>query len=49
MLRWLFKRRKKKAVEPYVCKCVYPVGTINLCKKWGCPDDPNWKGDGCRP
>lgn len=20
----------------------------SLCSKFGCPDDPNWKGDGCK-
>ncbi len=20
-----------------------------LCRKYGCPDDPSWKGDGCAP
>ena len=20
-----------------------------LCRRYGCPDDPNWKGDGCAP
>jgi hypothetical protein len=29
---------------PFKC----PHGDDLLCRKYGCPDDPNWKGDGCR-
>jgi len=41
---WPFKRRKKK--EPFVCP--HKGLGSELCKKYGCPDDPDWHGDGCR-
>ena len=48
MLRW-FKWRKKEPKVPFVCPHKDPItGTQDrLCRKWGCPDDPDWKGDGC--
>lgn len=27
----------------YVCE-----HNDSLCRRYGCPDDPNWKGDGCK-
>jgi hypothetical protein len=48
---WPFKRKQKVRKEPYVCPHAAEyetVGVPNMCRKYGCPDDPNWRGDGCR-
>lgn len=29
--------------EPFECP-----HDDSLCRKYGCPDDPNWHGDGCK-
>jgi hypothetical protein len=45
---WPFRRKPKVQKEPFRCTCPKIDGTLDLCKKYGCPDDPNWRGDRCR-
>lgn len=50
-LRWPFKRRVRVVKAPFVCThkdFTEPDKQDRLCAKYGCPGDPNWRGDGCR-
>lgn len=34
---------------PFTCPHKGPDGKQDpLCRKYGCPEDPAWKGDGCK-
>lgn len=47
LLKRLFRRREPR--PPFKCTHVGPTGEPDrLCQMYGCPDDPNWTGDGCR-
>jgi hypothetical protein len=49
-MRW-FKRRRREPEPPFVCphtEMYEALGVTDLCHKHGCPDDPKWRGDGCR-
>jgi len=41
-------RAKREPKKPAPEKSVCPHVDDPLCRKYGCPDDPSWKGDGCR-
>lgn len=39
------KTRVKRKPKPAPKKCLH---NDPLCRRYGCPDDPTWKGDGCK-
>ena len=41
--KWQLHKHNPQPPEPFEC-----THNDSLCDKYGCPDDPNWKGDGCK-
>jgi hypothetical protein len=42
------KDRAEKTVKSTLSfKCTHGPNNL-LCKMYGCPDDPDWRGDGCK-
>lgn len=42
LTKW-YHKSKEPQPEPFECN-----HADSLCNQYGCPDDPNWKGDGCK-
>lgn len=45
--RMVGARHDKK--YPPTPTCIRCRGSAALCKRFGCPADPNWRGDGVKP
>lgn len=44
-----FEVQLAERYPPTKPKCCRGNNPDRLCLKFGCPQDPNWKGDGCGP